>query len=1148
MTYISLDYETHDPTLKDKGKVKARGTSCVFGLGRVIVAGFYDGTRKWSIDGEGGDYVRSLLLSPDVTIIGANIQYDAVWAVTSLRLDPKDVRCRYIDVSVAESLIDEYQKYDLDSLAWKYLKERKGKSVLEDICAAKGLKGDFRGHLAELWDEGYRQEIRDYVMSDADQPWRIWEQQKRIIESEGLMKAFRMNMDMLRVTVFMKVRGVRFDLDRWRANCRTAGDAYARLRDEYEGKYGQVNINSSKQLAVQMDRFDVPYKCKLTFKGWKPEGRKFAKEDLFEGDELTRQKKTLREIFNGVTLEKGKIVLYVPKRYASRTWEQAAAMGYEVLCNPCVNKAMFTELSETYTIVADLAQYKQAKNIVDKFLGPAFGRFIVAHYADGTAGPAFGDDGAFLGEGAAEYRIHSTYNVVGARQTGRMSSSQCNNQQIPSKTVLFAKTDHELDLARLCRECFVAAPRHALVKQDYCLSLDSLFLTTEGYVRGDELMTGKHILVNLDGKGQGYKAYVQERDMLAFELSNGVILKQIPEHRHYATDRKEAYIKLAKDFKVGDQLAFYRDFPSYAGGTIPGSDVLGTLPDATKGYICGLYLGDGYVKAEKNSGELILHAENRNLFTEARYLFTCVPPRQRGTIFHAALRADVCRWLCEHFGRKENKTLPDWVFTASRAFRAGLIAGILDTDACIGRRKCVITMCREMLMRKLAEFLACNGIHAVWSEQYVPAQRNNYGKEHTMYNLYIRHFAHATMNRVLQAMRVRGRLLMEWSEQATRNNLGWSFDYDSLPEDMFVQRRGAEYKSLYMARYFGRGIPADTATALGFWQKDKFPVTIRKIYPVRGEALIMECDTHSFVTANMPTMNCAQENRLAAYFAPGPNGERIRQMYRDNPFLDEHSYVTEVSGLAEQYGAKAGRKFAKNLRFGVSYGMQIARMMIQFGWDKEFAEDLYDKVASAAPWLFELMDKVQEKVLKRRYITTLAGRRVHMRRGHDKDAYKYMNYLIQGSAADMTKTATNAVYDGMLAGCDAHGSSPDEIVLSVHDEDDFDVDCTDVERAVARIMEIRRSMEDTSGCDLPIVSCPEIGTSWADGIEWDPSLGDCEDFVRRACTAIRDGRFGELREQVRAWQHREEDDGMSFSEFCAQVDEDEAEEEDTTIF
>lgn len=1135
MTYISLDYETHDPTLKDKGKVKARGTSCVFGLGRVIVAGFYDGTRKWSIDGEGGEYVRSLLLSPDVTIIGANIQYDAVWAVTSLKLDPKDVRCRYIDVSVAESLIDEYQKYDLDSLAWKYLKERKGKSVLEDICAAKGLKGDFRGHLAELWDDGYRQEIRDYVMSDADQPWRIWEQQKRIIESEGLMKAFQMNMDMLRVTVFMKVRGVRFDLDRWRANCRTAGDAYARLRDEYEGKYGQVNINSSKQLAVQMDRFDVPYKCKLTFKGWKPEGRKFTKEDLFEGDELTRQKKTLREIFNGVTLEKGKIVLYVPKRYASRTWEQAAAMGYEVLCNPCVNKAMFTELSETHPIVADLAQYKQAKNIVDKFLGPAFGRFIVAHYADGTAGPAFGDDGTFLGEGAAEYRIHSTYNVVGARQTGRMSSSQCNNQQIPSKTVLFAKTDHELDLARLCRECFIAAPRHALVKQDYCLSLDSLFLTTEGYMRGDRLMEKARQLVSLDRKAQGYRAYVQERDMIAFELSNGVILKQIPEHRHYATDRKESYVKLAKDFKVGDQLAFYKDFLD------PDShedDAAGLL-----GYACGLYLGDGYIRDGGSSGEIILHKDNLDFVKEQQGVFTG-SLRHVGDIWHAGMRAEFCRWLLDQgFGRKDGKTIPDWVLSSPAVFRAGLIAGLLDTDAFVEKGRCVITMCREPLMRRIAELLACVGIYTVWTEQHVPAEKNNFGREHTNYNLYIRYMPPEMFRKIFYFMRVRTCAMACWHNTTTMKNLSWRFDYDSLPDDMFVQRRGAEYKSLYMARYFGRGIPAGTAAALGFWQKDKFPVTIRKIYPVRGEALIMECDTHSFVTANMPTMNCAQENRLAAYFAPGPNGERIRQMYRDDPFLDEHSYVTEVSGLAEQYGAKAGRKFAKNLRFGVSYGMQVARMMIQFGWDKEFAEDLYDKVASAAPWLFELMDKVQETVLRRRYITTLAGRRVHMRRGHDKDAYKYMNYLIQGSAADMTKTATNAVYDGMLAEYDRAGSSPDEVVLSVHDEDDFDVDCTDVENAVSRIMEIRRSMEDTSGCDLPIISCPEIGTSWADGIEWDPSLGDCEDFVRRACTAIRDGRFGELREQAKAWQHREEDDGMSFSEFCSQVDEDEDDDE-----
>ena len=757
MKYISLDIETDDPFLKDHGAVKARGTSCVFGRGRIITVGTYDGSQKKSYDGNGGAAIKKLFLSKNVTIIGANIQYDAVWLIMSHNINPKDVKCHFIDVSIVESLIDEYQKYALDDLAVKYLNEHKGKEALEGICARLGLHGDFRGHLGTLWDKGYKQEIRDYVISDADQPWRIWEKQKEIIEAQNLQKAFEMNMAMLPVTIFMKIRGVKFGFDKWQKNCEIAGKAYEDLKNEYEGKYGEVNINSPKQLAAQFDRFDVPYRCKINIKGWKVEGRKFKNAtDLFQGDELTKQRRALKDVFNGLHIEKGRLVMYVPKRYGERTRAQIDAMGYEVTCNPCINKGLFAELGETVDIVRDLIQYKQAKNIVDKFLGPKFGRFIVAHYKDGSRSPAFDDKGEFIAEGAVDFRLHGTFNIVGARQTGRLSGSVPNLQQVPSKTVLFEKTDHEIDLAKMCRESFISEKGHAFVKFDYS----------------------------------------------------------------------------------------------------------------------------------------------------------------------------------------------------------------------------------------------------------------------------------------------------------------------------------------------------------------------------------------------------AQENRLAAHFAPGKNGQRIRQMYRDDPFLDEHSYVTEVSGLAEQHGKKAGRKYAKNLRFGVSYGMQIARMMTQFGWTQEFAEDLYAKVSAAAPWLFELMELVQETVLRRRYIRTLAGRRIHMRSGHDKDAYKFMNYLIQGSASDMTKMATVVVFGAMLGYWEAEESTVDEIVLTVHDEDDFDIDCTDVEKAVKRTMEIRNAMENTSGCELPIISCPEIGTSWADGVEWEPALGDCEDFVRRAYTAIHDNTFPAFKNQVKKYLKREEDDGVTFAQFCYNVDEDEKEEEE----
>lgn len=760
MKYLSLDIETEDKYLKDHGAIKARGTSCVFGRGRIIVIGTFDGKEKKSYDGNGGAYIKKLFLNSNVTIIGANIQYDAVWLILKHNINPKDVKCHFIDVSVVESLIDEYQKYDLDSLALKYLDEHKGKSVLESICQRLGLHGDFREHLGTLWDKGYKEEIREYVISDADQPWRIWEKQKPILEAQGLMRAFEMNMEMLPVTIFMKVRGAKFDFAKWRENCAKAGEPYNQLKSDYENNYGVVNINSPKQLAEQMDRFDVPYRCKINIKGWKVTGRKFKNAtDLFNDEEVMRQKKALKDVFGGLQIVKDserrkRLVLFVPKRYAERTTAQISAMGYEVSCNPCINKAFYTEFAGSYQIVADLVQYKQAKNIVDKFLGPKFGRFIVAVYADGSRSPAFDDKGEFIAEGAVDFRLCCTFNIVGARQTGRLSATTPNLQQVPSKTVLFEKTDHAVDLAKMCRECFVAEKGHAFVKFDYS----------------------------------------------------------------------------------------------------------------------------------------------------------------------------------------------------------------------------------------------------------------------------------------------------------------------------------------------------------------------------------------------------AQENRLAAQFAPGKNGERIRQMYKDNPFLDEHSYVTEVSGLAEQHGKKAGRKYAKNLRFGVGYGMQIPRMMTQFGWTQEFAEDLYKKVSEAAPWLFELMEQVQDVVIRRRYIKTLVGRRVHMRPGKDKDAYKFMNYLIQGSASDMTKLATVAVFAGMKHAWEIEQTTIDEMAITVHDEDDFDIDCTDVEAAVKRTMEIRNCMENTSGCDLPIISCPEIGTSWADGVEWEPALGDCEDFVRRAYTAIHDGTFPAFSRLVKKYSSREEDDGLTFAQFCYDIEEQEAEE------
>lgn len=1097
MYYMGLDIETDDPCLKDRGKQKAKGPSWIFGEGRVICTGLYNGRETKAFEGNGGDFVKKLLLRDDVTIVGANIQYDVGWLLSSFGMDSYDVRCSFIDVAIVESLIDEYQDFSLDSLALKYLKEHKKKSVLEDICLSLNLKGDFRQHLGKLWDEGYSREIMDYVASDADQPLRIWNLQKEIIERDKLWEGFQMNMDMIPVVISMQQKGVRIDVPKWEENCRKAQEAYERLKGDFEAKYGKVNINSPKQLSELLDRFDVPYKKRITVKGYQPADRKFTQADCFKGDELSEQKKKLKEIYSGITIEKGKLVLYLPKIYADRACAEILDRGYCAICNPVVGKPMFAECAASYDIVRDLVQYKQVKNIVDKFLGPVFGRFL-----------------------APDGRLHGTFNIVGARRTGRLSCTKMNLQQIPSKTKLFEKTDHEVDLAHMCRECFVPEPGECFVKLDYCLSMDSMFLTDRGYVRGEDMYKGAGLL-DLDGNLQDYECYVQERDMIAFELDNGVILKQIPEHRHFGTDKAVRYIKLAKDFKVGDQLAFdCKNFAQHE--TCDVRKILHTrLDEETLGYICGLYLGDGYVK-ETGDGEIILHDRNlcvldcSEVFTGGKHTV--------GSIHHAYLRKSFGKVIAQEFGRKEFKTIPDWVFTASADFRTGLIAGLLDTDAHITRKDCRITMCREPLMRKIAELLACCGIYARWCEQRVSAEKNNFGKEHTSYTLYIR-IIPSDLRALIEGTMLH-RDLSIWKGSSIK--LSWNFDWSELPESMFRQHDGVLQKSLYNARHFRRGIPLETMNELGFWQWDKVPVTVKKITGgFKEKALIMQCDTHMFRTYNMPTMNCGQENRVVAHFASGKNGEFVQKKYNENPYFDEHDYVAKVSGLEEAHGKKVGRKYAKNLRFGVSYGMQKPTMMKNFGWSKEFCDDLYEKVAGAAPWLFEVMEQVQEVVLHRRYIRTLAGRHIHLRKGRDKDAYKYMNYLIQGSASDMTKKATVAIN---------RSRKGETMILTVHDEDCFSVPMT--EEGVERIVGLQHCMEHSSDLRVPAVCNPEIGPNWADGIEWGPEYGDVRTFIREVFRAMRNGTFYKLKERLGNYNGDE-----SFAEFCESLEEEEEEDE-----
>jgi DNA polymerase-1 len=437
MGVYGIDLETHDPCLKDEG------VSWVYGKGHIIATGLYEAKygERHAYSGNGGTSIKRLLLDSEVTLIGTNIGYDLGWLCYEHNLSARDVACSLVDVSMAEQCIDEYQPYSLDALALKYLNERKETGKLPAIAARMGLKGDFRVHLQTLFDAEFKAEIADYVMADADQPVRIWERQKRILEETGCMEAAVCNFKLIKIALDMKQRGVRIDMDKRRVNYRRLKTIQDDLRAKFEQQYGKMNFNSPKQLAELFERQGVPYKRKIRIKG-DTSGKVFTGLDLWE------QRARLKQFVVGVCVEKGQLVTRVDSRYAGRMVLDLYDRGYITTCNPSIDKYALKVLKKDHAVVRAIIDLKQVTSIIDKFLGPKFDRYIVKH-------------------GENNYRIHADVNPVGARKTGRFSCSNPNLQQVTSKLKLYEGTPEQINLAEICRELFIPDTGHFFLRADY---------------------------------------------------------------------------------------------------------------------------------------------------------------------------------------------------------------------------------------------------------------------------------------------------------------------------------------------------------------------------------------------------------------------------------------------------------------------------------------------------------------------------------------------------------------------------------------------------------------------------------------------------------------------------------------------------------
>jgi DNA polymerase-1 len=207
------------------------------------------------------------------------------------------------------------------------------------------------------------------------------------------------------------------------------------------------------------------------------------------------------------------------------------------------------------------------------------------------------------------------------------------------------------------------------------------------------------------------------------------------------------------------------------------------------------------------------------------------------------------------------------------------------------------------------------------------------------------------------------------------------------------------------------------------------------------------------------------EYRLLVHFASGEGADAIRQEFITNPRTDYHKYVQNMTGL--------DRKHAKSFNFGTVYCMGKKTMRMKFGFSEEECDRLTLQYYSAMPFIKPTRNAIINTVKRRGYVRTILGRRARVSeeiKSREKE-YVMVNYLIQGSAADVMK---KGMYDAYKAGI-FNALTPH---ITVHDE--LGVSVPKTVEAVEAYEELGNTMANCVNLAIPLRIDTDLGASFGE--------------------------------------------------------------------
>lgn len=183
------------------------------------------------------------------------------------------------------------------------------------------------------------------------------------------------------------------------------------------------------------------------------------------------------------------------------------------------------------------------------------------------------------------------------------------------------------------------------------------------------------------------------------------------------------------------------------------------------------------------------------------------------------------------------------------------------------------------------------------------------------------------------------------------------------------------------------------------------------------------------------------EYRVFTHFASGEGAADAQRQFNENPSTDYHQMTIDLMDWNDL--GKEGRHLAKNLNFGSIYGLGAKSFAVKFKQNLlhnhperdpdnllPVAQSLMNEYFRKVPFVKPTCNKIMDVGRSRGYVRTFSGRRQRM--PLDGGAYKLINYLIQGSAADLLKKGLVDAWDkGVFKVLKLHAQVHDEIVFSI---------------------------------------------------------------------------------------------------------------------